>query len=106
MYALGTLKLTWINPNDYALLESKMFDKGALETLRKYISEKNIKNYMVFELVNNKNDEYQWRLLPYGKAESFLFHMRAQDSPVAWGIFLTVLGFSIYGMYVAYKKLN
>ena len=25
-YELGTIKLTWINPSEYTILESKMFD--------------------------------------------------------------------------------
>ena len=30
MYKPGTLKLTWINPNDYTVLQSKMFNANNL----------------------------------------------------------------------------
>lgn len=103
MYKVGTIKLTWINPKDYALLESKMFPKGAVEQMRKYVEANNLKKYMAFELVATKNDEYEWRLLPYGQADMFLFHMKAQDSLIAWGVFAIVVGFSVYGMYKLYQ---
>jgi len=104
MYEKGTLKLTWINKSDYTLLESKMFPKGALESAKQYAERNNLKDIMVFELIGTKNDEYEWRLLPYGSANKFLFHMKAQDSLIAWGVFIAIFGFSIYGMYKLYQN--
>jgi len=103
-YEVGTLKLTWINKNDYSLLDSKMFPKGSLESVKKYAEDNKLKDFMLFELVSNqKNNEFEWRLVPYGSANKFLFHMKAQDSLVAWSIFALIIGFSIYGMSKAYK---
>ena len=106
MYEVGTIKLTWISPQDYSLLESKMFPKGAIAEMLNYVNRYDLKKYMAFELVKTSNDEYEWRLLPYGQADMFLFHMKAQDSIIAWGIFAVVIGFSIYGMAKAYKHLK
>ncbi len=104
MYEIGTLKLTWINSKDYSLLESKMFPKGGLESVKQYANRNNLKETMLFELVATKNDEYEWRLLPFGSANKFLFHMKAQDSLIAQGIFAAIIGFSVYGMYKLYQN--
>jgi hypothetical protein len=80
-----------------------MFPKGALEQMQKYVEANNLKKHMAFELVATKNDEYEWRLLPYGEANKFLFHMKAQDSLIMWGVLVAILGFSVYGMYKLYQ---
>jgi hypothetical protein len=103
-YEVGTLKLTWINKKDYSLLDSKMFPQGSLQEVLKHAETNDLKDFMLFELVSNqRNNEFEWRLLPYGSANKFLFHMKAQDSLIAWSIFALIIGFSIYGMAKAYK---
>ena len=49
-YKLGTIKLTWIDPNDYTILESKMYD--SVEEALKNIPTNIKKNqYMIFKLI-------------------------------------------------------
>jgi len=60
MYTLGTLKLTWISPNDFSVLESTMFDKNNLSGALKLAESK--PNFMLFELTETKGDFYKWDL--------------------------------------------
>jgi hypothetical protein len=97
MYEVGTIKLTWINPSDFTILESKMYKK---DDLQKAISDAKTKpNFMLFTLLNVQGDQYQWKLLPYGEADRFVRSMQLSKSPmIAYaGIALSVL--AIYGAY-------
>lgn len=100
MYEIGTLKLTWINPSDYSILESKMFAK---KDLNKALEEaKTKKQWMIFELSKTQNDEYTWKLLPYGESKRFVRIMKWKDSPlytlsIIAGI--SAVGFLIYKAY-------
>lgn len=80
MYAIGTLKLTWINPEDYSILESKMFEKKDLNMALE--ESKTKKQWMIFELIKTQNDNYTWKLLPYGESERFVRIMKWKDSPL------------------------
>ena len=51
-YKVGTIKLTWIDPNDYTNLESKMFD-SVDDALKNIPSEIKDNEYMIFELKKN-----------------------------------------------------
>ena len=78
LYGAGTVKLTWINPSDYSVLESKMFPK---DKLRQALEESKGKNkWMIFELKSTEGDQYSWSLLPYGEAKSFVRTMKFRDS--------------------------
>ena len=102
MYQPGTLKLTWINPSDFSVLESTMFDKnnlsGALELA------KSKPNFMLFQLTETKGDYYKWKLLPYGEAKRFLFQMKVHHSKMMYIVGLALLGFAGYGIYKAIKR--
>lgn len=93
-YPVGTLKLTWINPNDYTILDSMMFkseqlDKALIEADKK-------KDWMIFQLTWTKNDSYSWKLLPYGTADEFVRSMKIKDSLIIPYIAIAGAGLFIY----------
>ena len=94
MYPIGTLKLTWINPNDYTILDSKMFKSDELEKALKETDNK--KDWMIFQLTWNKNDSYSWKLLPYGTADEFVRSMKIKDSLVIPFIAIAGTGLLVY----------
>lgn len=101
MYEIGTLKLTWINPNDYTILESKMFSK---DELTKALRESESKpDWMLFQLETTKDDAYKWKLLPYGTADSFLRSMKIRNNP--WYPLLIVAGIGL-GAYLILDKAS
>jgi hypothetical protein len=78
-YKLGTIKLTWIDPNDYTILESKMFD--SVEEALKNIPTNIKKNqYMIFKLVKSDGVAYEWKLFPYGIHNDFVSGMKCRDN--------------------------
>jgi hypothetical protein len=102
MYEIGTVKLTWINPKDYTLLESKMYKK---EDLQKALSDAKTKpDFMLFTLLNTKGDEYQWKLMPYGKANKFVQSMQLSKSTIVPYVAMGILGFAMYGIYKIFSK--
>ena len=94
MYQLGTIKLTWIDPNDYTVLESKMFKANELELALKTADTK--KDWMLFQLQKNYKDDYSWKLLPYGTSESFVRSMKLRDSLILPYIGIAGAGLFIY----------
>lgn len=101
MYSIGTLKLTWINPNDYTILDSKMFSEKELN--KALIEAEGKKDWMIFQLIWTKGDSYSWKLLPYGTANEFIRGMKIKDSfllPI-----LSIAGFGIL-IYFIVDKLN
>ena len=102
MYEKGTLKVTWINPQDYRILESKMFNKNALKQALEFAENK--PDFMIFELTSVQGDEYQWKLLHYGEAKRFVTSMKLQNSWITPFISFAILGFAFYGIYKTVKK--
>ena len=101
MYRLGTLKLTWINPNDFTILESQMYDSDELEkALREAESKPDL---MLFQLMSTKDDGYQWKLLPYGTYKSFVRSMKWRKSD--WTTFILIAGIGL-GAYLVLDKLS
>lgn len=99
MYQKGTIKLTWINPNDFSILESSMYD--TIDSAIKSVGDK--KNWMLFELSSVEGDRYSWKLLPYGKYKAFLNGMKFRDSGFYEISILLVAGLSIFGLYKLIK---
>ena len=102
MYEIGTVKLTWINPSDSTILESKMYSKNDLQ---KALDDAETKpNYMLFTLLKTgRKDEYQWKLLPYGEADRFVRSMQLSKNPIIPYLGIAVAGLALYG---AYKLVN
>jgi hypothetical protein len=101
MYQKGTIKLTWINPNDYTILDSKMFKPDELEKALKEADEK--KDWMLFQLETTKNDSYSWKLLPYGTADSFVRSMKLRDSLIL--PYLAIIGGGLF-VYLLLDKIS
>ncbi len=78
-YKLGTIKLTWINPTDYNILQSKMFD-SVEEALLNIPSNIKKNEYMIFKLIKTDGTAYEWKLLPYGIQSQFLKSMKFRDN--------------------------
>jgi hypothetical protein len=95
-YTLGTIKLTWINPNDYTILESKMFN-SVDEALKNLPSKVKENEYMIFKLTKTDGIAYEWKLLPYGIYKRFVQGMKFRDNKLYYygSMALGVLG-SIY----------
>lgn len=96
MYPTGTIKLTWIDPSDYTILESKMFRK--IDLMKAVEEAKTKPGFMIFELLKTKNDEYTWKLLPYGEYKRFTRSMKLNDSILFKLGVLIFIGFGIYGI--------
>lgn len=103
MYQSGTLKLTWIDPKDYTILKSMMFKKGDLQKALEAAKPMG-NDFMLFELVETKNDAYTWKLLPYGDAKRFVSTMKVYDSFLFKPLLIVGISFAIYGLYKAFNK--
>ena len=101
MYPIGTLKLTWINPNDYTILDSTMYKPEELDKVLSDSGEK--KDWMIFQLVSTQNDSYSWKLLPYGTADDFVRSMKLRDSLLV--TYLAIAGAGIF-VYLILDKIR
>jgi len=102
MYEIGTLKLTWINPKDYTILESKMYKKEDLSQALKDAEKK--PDWMIFQLTKTQNDEYQWKLMPYGEANRFVRSMELSKSVLIPYVGIAIIGLAGYGLYKLFKR--
>ncbi len=82
-YKIGTIKLTWINPKDYTILQSKMF-KSVDEALQNIPTSIKKDEYMIFELTETDGVSYKWKLLPYGNYNSFIRSMEFRDNKLLY----------------------
>ena len=101
MYEIGTLKLTWINPNDYTILESQMYSKDELKSAFREAESK--PDWMLFQLESTKDHGYKWKLLPYGTADSFVRSMKIGNS--SWYPLLIIAGIGL-GAYLILDKAS
>lgn len=102
MYGIGTIKLTWIDPNDYKRLNSKMFAKNQLQEAIK--QGEVLGRFMLFELEKNRDHSYSWKLLPYGQSNDFVRSMKFRDSLLAKIAVGGLLLFSVYGIATYLRK--
>jgi hypothetical protein len=103
-YKLGTIKLTWIDPNDYTILESKMFD-SVDEALNNIPLEVKDNEFMIFKLIKTDGNAYEWKLLPYGIHKRFVQGMEFRDNKLYYygSMGLGVLG-AIYLLKLVFAK--
>jgi len=100
-YKLGTIKLTWINPNDYTILESKMFD--SVEEALKNIPTNIKKNeYMIFKLIKSDGVAYEWKLLNHGNHNDFVRSMEFRDNKL---YYYGSMGLGVLGAFYLLKLL-
>lgn len=92
-YKLGTIKLTWINPSDYTILESKMFD-SVEEALKNVPTNIKKEDFMIFKLIKTDGTAYEWKLLPYGNHSEFVRSMEFRNNKFLFygSIALSVMG--------------
>lgn len=99
-YRNGTIKLTWINPSDYSILESKMY--SSVRDALSHIPKSKGNNWLLFEQVYSDGTQYKWKLLPYGKYKGYLWGMKFRDNPLLMYGSIALL---LYGGYSLYKSM-
>jgi hypothetical protein len=102
MYSAGTIKLTWIDPLDYRILNSEMHENvdQAIQSANQKSSLGN--NWLIFQLIETENDEYQWKVLPYGKHKGYVNGMKIRDNKI---LRYGSIALMIYGGYSLSKLL-
>jgi hypothetical protein len=100
-YKLGTIKLTWIDPNDYTILESKMFD-SVEEAIKNIPTDIKKNEFMIFKLVKSDGLAYEWKLLPYGNHNDFVSGMKFRDNKL---YYYGSMGLGVLGAFYLLKLL-
>jgi hypothetical protein len=100
-YKLGTIKLTWINPSDYTILESKMFD-SVDEALKNLPSNIKKEDFMIFKLIKTDGTAYEWKLMPYGIQNDFVRGMQFRDNKL---YYYGSMGLGVLGAFYLLKLL-
>ena len=103
MYKIGTIKLTWIDPNDYRVLSSAMYstvEQALTNTEGK-------KNWLIFKMRSVSGDNYSWELLPYGVSDKYVMGMKVNDTPILkyGGYALMIMGAYYVGSLLI-QKIN
>lgn len=106
MYPLGTIKVTWIDKDDFTVLKSQMYPKDQLEKALAFSKALGVgSDFMIFQLIEiPSQDAYRWKLLPYGDAKKFIKSMEYQNSRFLQGLVGLGLILAIYGAYKAIAK--
>lgn len=73
MYDIGTLKVAWVEDN-VEYLSSEMFKPNELNEAVAFGEEQG--DYMLMQLIQQKDDYYRWRVLPYGRHKQYLNGMK------------------------------
>lgn len=81
-YKEGTIKLTWIDPNNYKILNGKMYD--TIDEALKNIPKSKGDNWLIFKLIKTDGNEYNWELLPYGKHKGYEKGMKFRDNKILY----------------------
>jgi hypothetical protein len=78
-YQEGTIKLTWIDPKNYEILNSSMF-----ENVESAVAKAPKNNWMLFKLDKTDGINYTWKLLPYGDYKQYLSSMKFRDNKLLY----------------------
>lgn len=100
-YDSGTIKLTWIDPKDYKTLHSEMFN-SVDEALNNLPEDSLGNNWLIFELVKRDEDNYEWKVLPYGKHKGYISGMKWRDNKI---LYYGSIVLAIYGGYSVIKLI-
>jgi hypothetical protein len=94
-YSKGTIKLTWIDPKNYEILNSSMHD-----TLEDAINNapKENENWLIFRLETTDGVNYSWKLLPYGQYKEYINGMKFRDNPILYYGGLALMIFGAYSL--------
>ena len=106
MYPIGTLKVTWLNKEDFTILRSQMFKEENIDQAIDFGKKMSGgKDFMIFQLMEKPTkDAYVWKLLPYGSSKRFINTMQNTDSIIFKGVVLLGLGLAIYGLLTLFKE--
>lgn len=100
MYPIGQIKLTWINPNNYEILESQFFN--SIPEAIQYAQGR--KDWLIFELKETNGNYYNWQLLPYGEHRKYINGMKARDNRgLIIGGLVILFSIAIYSTYLISK---
>lgn len=100
-YKVGKIKLTWINPQDYKVLESKMFDTQE-EALKNLPSNIEPNNYLLFKLISRDGDFYKWELLDGGRSKEYISGMKFRDNKL---LYYGTMGLGVLGIIFIFKLI-
>ncbi len=100
-YKEGTIKFTWISPNDYNYLNRVMYDtvQEAIDNRKKFVLDE---RWLIMKLIKTDGNQYEWKLLPYGQYKSYRNGMIVRDNKLLY--YGSVL-LMIYGGYAIFQKL-
>jgi len=100
-YPIGTVKLTWIDPDNYNILSGKMFNSA--EEAISNVTPDLKSNWLLMELVETDGIEYKWKLLPFGSFKRYKRSMQLTDKlPIA----LLILTIAVVGIYLYRSKVK
>jgi hypothetical protein len=100
-YRDGTIKLTWIEPSNYKVLHSQMFNSVS-EALNNLPKKQLGKNWLLFKLTKSDGIKYEWELLPYGQYVGYINGMKLRDNPI---LKYGSIALMIFGGYALYKTM-
>jgi hypothetical protein len=94
-YSKGTIKLTWIDPKNYEILNSSMY-QTLDDALKNATKEKD--NWLIFRLETTDGINYTWKLLPYGQYKEYINGMKFRDNPILYYGGLSLMIFGAYSL--------
>lgn len=105
-YSKGTIKFTWIDPETYHVLHSRMFN--SVDEALNYAQSKNFGNdFLLFELLESDGNKYAWKLLPYGRERQYVSGMKIKDNPILkYGSTTLMIVGALFIINYAYKKFK
>lgn len=100
-YKIGTIKLTWIDPDNYEILSGKMFN--SVEEAISNVTPDLKSNWLLMELVETDGIEYKWQLLPYG---SYSRYKRSMIFTEKMPLALIIITIAVVAFYFYSKKVK
>jgi hypothetical protein len=85
-YVKGTIKLTWIEPDNVSIMFSQMFE--TLDEALKNTQGK--KDWLIFTLKEAEGNSYKWELLPYGESKNYINSMKVNNFVEEYGIYVLI----------------
>jgi hypothetical protein len=89
-YVQGSIKLTWIDPTNYNILNSEIFQ--TIDEALKNTKGKN--DWLVFRLAESDGNKYKWELLPFGESKNYINSMKTFDFVEKYGLYV-LIGFGV-----------
>ncbi len=91
-YAIGTVKLSWLDQKDKKTVHSLVFD-----TVEDALTQtKGKKNWLLLELKQTDGDNTDWEILPYGANNRFSRSVTFQNSVILKGLAAVFIAAGLY----------